>query len=110
MNARPRENANQDFFAGLMIGSVIGAGLAILFAPGLTPKLHQAMTDSAGFGNAASQRYQDVTTRIEEVVDAVTTREEALRDDVADAASKSGHTANDRARRARRVNIHVRKK
>lgn len=56
-------------------------------------------------GNAASRRVQDVTTRVADVVDAVTTRGQAVRADVANAvgrgareveqcamASKTGYT------------------
>jgi gas vesicle protein len=113
MNTRSQTHANHNFLIGLMTGSAIGAGLAILFAPRLASELRQRVTDSAtDLGNAASRRYQDVTTRIADVVDEVTTRGQAIRDDVADAvglgareveqlamASKTQHTANDRARR-----------
>lgn len=124
MNTQPQENANHDFLIGLMTGSVIGVGLAILFAPRLASELRQRVADSAtNLGKAASQRYQNVTTRVAEVVDAVTTRGQAVRDDVADAvgrgareiervaiASKTDHTTNDRARRAGRSNVQLHKK
>ena len=72
---------------GLLTGSVIGAGLAILFAPRLASELRQRVTDSAtDLSNAAFRRYQDVTTRVADVVDAVT-RGQAVRDDVADVAA-----------------------
>jgi gas vesicle protein len=106
MNTQLPENANHHFLIGLMTGSVIGAGLTMLFAPRLASELRQRVTDSAtDLGNAASRRYQDVTTRVADVVDGVTTRGQAVRDDVADAvgrgarevervamASKTGHT------------------
>jgi gas vesicle protein len=106
MNTHVQENANHHFLIGLMTGSVIGAGLTMLFAPRLASELRQRVTDSAtDLGNAASRRYQDVTTRVADVVDGVTTRGQAVRDDVADAvgrgarevervamASKTGHT------------------
>ncbi len=82
-------NDNHDFLIGLMTGSVIGAGLAIWFAPRMASELRQRVTDSAtDLGNAASRRYQDVTTRVAGVVDAVTTRGQAARDDVADAVGR----------------------
>ena len=120
MNTRPQGNANRDFLIGLMTGSAIGAGLAILFAPRLGSELRQRVTDSAtDLGNAASRRYQDVTTRVADVVDAVAARGQAVRDDVADAVgrgareverlamdSKTGH-AGDRVRRASRAKSSV---
>jgi gas vesicle protein len=113
MNTRPENGGNNGFLIGLITGGAIGAGLAILFAPRLASELRERVTDSAtDLGHAASRRYQDVTTRVADVVDAATARGQAVRDDVADAvgrgareveqsaiASKTGHTANDRARR-----------
>jgi gas vesicle protein len=122
MNTRPQEHANRDFLMGLIAGGAIGAGLALLFAPPLASKLRRRVTGSAtGLGHLASRRYQDVTTRVAGVVDAVTTRGQAVRDDVADAvgrgareveqfaiASKTGHTPNDRPRRPSRGKHSVR--
>jgi gas vesicle protein len=89
MNTRPQENGNHDFLIGLITGSVIGAGLAILFAPRLASELRQRVTDSAtDLGDAASRRYQDVTTRVADVMDTVTTRGQAVRDDAADAVGR----------------------
>ena len=93
MNTRPQEHANHDFLIGLMTGSVIGAGLAILFAPQRASKLLQHVTGAAtDLGNAASRRYQDVTAR------------------VAAMASNTGHTAGHRARRTSRGKIQLHKK
>src|SRR6266571_5318667 len=103
MNAQRQENGSHHFLFGLMTGSALGAGLAMLLAPRLASELRQRGTDSAtGLGNAASRRYRDVTSRVADVVDAATTRGQALRDEVAvgsDAreverfamASKTGH-------------------
>lgn len=89
MDTRLQENANHSFLIGLVTGGVIGAGLAILCAPRLASELRQRVTDSAtDLGNAASQKYHDVTTRVADVVDAVTTRGQAVRDDVADAVGR----------------------
>ena len=45
-DTRPQQSANHDFLIGLMTGSAIGAGLAILFAPRLTSE-HQGASDPA---------------------------------------------------------------
>jgi gas vesicle protein len=106
MNTQPQDNGSHHFLFGLMTGSVIGAGLAMLLAPKLASELRQRVTDSAtDLGNAASRSYRDVTTRVTDVVDGVTSKGRAVRDDVADAvgsgareverfamASKTGHT------------------
>ena len=86
MNTRFQENTSHDFLMGLVAGGAIGAGLAIFFAPRLASELRQRATDSAtSLGNAASRRYQDASARVADVVDTVTTRGQAVRDDVADA-------------------------
>jgi hypothetical protein len=93
MNTRPREHANHDFLIGLVTGSVIGAGLAILFAPQRPSKfLHQVTGAAADLGNAASRRYQDVTAR------------------VAAMASNTGHPSGHRVRRTSRGKIQLHKK
>jgi hypothetical protein len=44
MKTRPQESANRDFLIGLMSGSAIGAGVAMLFAPRPTSKLRRRFT------------------------------------------------------------------
>jgi gas vesicle protein len=87
---KPSENGlNNGFLIGLITGGAIGAGLAIAFAPRLASELRQRLTASAGdLSHAASQSYQDVSTRIAGVVDGVTARGQAVRDDVADAVGR----------------------
>ena len=89
MPTRPENGGNNGFLIGLIAGSVIGAALAIAFAPRLAAELRQRMTASAAdLSRAASQGYQDVSTRIAGVVDGVTARGQAVRDDVADAVGR----------------------
>ena len=77
------------FVYGLIAGGVIGAGLAIAFAPRLASELRQRVKQSAAdLTNAASQKYQDVGARITGVVDGVTAKGQAMRDDVADAVGR----------------------
>jgi gas vesicle protein len=80
---------NNSFLVGLIAGGVIGAGLTIVFAPRLRSELRQRVrTSAADLRNAASQGYQEVTTRIVGVVDEVTARGQEARDDVADAVGR----------------------
>ena len=86
------------FLMGLITG-VIGAGVAIYFAPRLASELRERVTDSTtGLRNAASERLQGVATRVADVVDRVadvaddvTRRGQAARDDVADAVARGAH-------------------
>jgi gas vesicle protein len=92
MNTECRAHTNHGFLIGLVAGGVMGAGLAILLAPRLASELRQRVTDSAAdLRRAASRGYGDVRTRVAGVVDAVTARGQAVRDDVADAVGRSAH-------------------
>jgi gas vesicle protein len=80
---------SNDFMYGFIAGGVIGAGLAILFAPRLASEVRQRVKKSAAdLSNAASQAYQEVGARISGVVDGVTAKGQAMRDDVADAVGR----------------------
>jgi gas vesicle protein len=77
------------FWLGMFTGSIIGAGLAIAFAPRLASELgRRVSTTVADLGDAASTGYQQVSTRVAGVVDDVTARGQAVRDDVADAVGR----------------------
>ena len=74
---------------GLIAGGAIGAGLAIAFAPRLRSELRQRVkTSAADVSHAASQGYQEVSSRVAGVVEGVTARGRAARDDVADAVGR----------------------
>src|SRR5438128_11140900 len=85
MNTRTEHGGNSGFLIGLITGAVLGAGLAIALAPRLASDLRQrAKKSAADLRDAASQGYQEVGTRIAAVVDGVTAKGQAVRDDVAD--------------------------
>jgi gas vesicle protein len=120
MNMRAENNdGGNHFLIGLITGGVIGAGLAIAFAPRLASDLRKRVKASAtDLSHAASRKYQEAGARITGVVDEVTARGQVIRDDVADAvgrgareveqfamASKTGHATSDPAHRAGRGNM-----
>jgi gas vesicle protein len=89
MNTRHENDGNIGFLIGLITGGVIGAGLAIAFAPRIASELRQRVTESANdLSHAASEGYQEVSTRIAGVVDGATAKGQAVRDDVADAVGR----------------------
>ena len=55
MDEQTGNGGNNGVLIGLIAGGVIGAGLALVFAPRLRSELLQRLTASA---DAASQRYQ----------------------------------------------------
>ena len=85
MDRQPQSSGNNGLVIGLIAGGMIGAGLAIAFAPRLRSELRQRLTASA---NDLSQRYQEVTTRVTGVVDGMTARGQAVRDEVAEAVGR----------------------
>lgn len=86
MNADTQDRLDHSFLIGLLTGTFIGAGLAIWLVPRLASELRQRMTDSTReLSKLASDRYQQVTARAEAVVDDLTKKSQAVRNDMADA-------------------------
>jgi len=88
MTARPQRDTH-GFILGLMVGGIAGAGAAILFAPRSGAELRRRVADSAtGMRGAATERYQQVTTRGSKMIAELTDKADAVRDDVANAVSR----------------------
>ena len=92
----PEVSANSDrnygFVLGLIVGSVVGAGLGMLFAPRAVLELRKRAADSAkSLGHAASDRYHETSTRIGAAVHEMNRKGQGLRDNVADAVVRGAH-------------------
>ena len=78
----PRSN----FTMGLITGGIIGAVLALAFAPRSGPVLRRSVADAAKkLGNAASEQLQDARTRVGDAVGQLVNKAQAAGDDAADA-------------------------
>ena len=88
MDSQPRNGGNNGLLIGLIAGGVIGAGLAIVFAPRIAELRQRLMASATDLSQAASQRYRVVSTRVAGVVDEVTARGQTVRDEVADAVGR----------------------
>jgi gas vesicle protein len=88
MNTQQQNDGNNSLLIGLIAGVVIGAALAIAFAPRITEVRRRLMASATDLSQAASQRYQEVSTRVAGVVDGVAARGQTVRDDVADAVGR----------------------
>jgi gas vesicle protein len=89
-----RRDAHRDyrFAIGLLTGSVVGAGLALWFAPRLTAELRARVADTAKrLGERVSHRYDDVSTRLANAATEVTRQGRDARDTVADAVAHGAH-------------------
>jgi gas vesicle protein len=92
MTAEERNRGNHGFLIGLVTGTVVGAGVAIWFAPRLASDLRRRVSDSAKkLSGRASERYQQVSTRVDEAVDDLTKRGQRVRDGMADAVVRGAH-------------------
>ena len=90
------------FWIGMFTGGLIGAGLAIVFAPRLAGELRERIkTTAAELSESAAGGYQQVSTRVADVVDGITARGQAVRNDVADAVGRGAHEVEQIAMAAR---------
>jgi len=92
MTTDTQNRRDYSFLIGLLTGTFVGAGLAIWLAPRAASELRQRVTDSArALSNRASERYQQVSTRVGEAVDDLTKKGQSVRDDVANAVVRGAH-------------------
>ena len=77
------ETRDHRLLIGFIVGSVVGAGLTMLLAPRVAAELRQRVTTSArNLGRAASERYQQASTRVGDAVDDLTRKGQGVRDEV----------------------------
>lgn len=70
MSEETHTHRSHGFLIGLGLGTVMGAGLAVLLVPRAAAELRERAVDSArDLGNRASEGYQEVSARIGEAVD-----------------------------------------
>ena len=77
MNEQAPQRHEYGFLAGLVMGGVVGAGLAIWLAP-------RAADSVRTLGKAVSDRYRDAGRRVTEALDGLIRKGQGLRDDVCD--------------------------
>jgi len=65
-----REDGGGSFLMGLLAGTVLGAGLGMLFAPRAGSELRSQLNDQAGKLRAtANDTYQQATDKVSQIVD-----------------------------------------
>jgi gas vesicle protein len=90
MDTYTQERRGYGFVVGLLAGTCIGGGLAMLFAPRSGSDLRRQVADSAkDLGQRASDQYQQVSSRVGEAVDDLTRKGQDVRDDVAETVAQS---------------------
>jgi gas vesicle protein len=77
---------------GLIVGTFVGAGLALWFAPRTAEELRQRMNESTTrLSKRASGTYQQASAGVRETVAELTRKGRAARDGVADAVARGAH-------------------
>ena len=85
MNDQATRTRDYRFAAGLAVGSILGAGLAILLAPRAAAEIKERAVGSAKhLGDAMSERYRDARIRVTGAVDGLTRKGQGVRDGVLD--------------------------
>jgi gas vesicle protein len=83
------ENEDYGFLTGLVAGGVIGAGLAMYFAPRAAAELRTRGSGSArNLGDATIERFQRASARVGEALDHLATKRQGVRDEVCDAVAR----------------------
>lgn len=101
MKTDPENGGNNGFLIGLVAGGVIGAGLALAFAPRIAELGERVRVSAKELSNVAAERYQEVSTCIAGVVDGVAANGQAVRDEVAEAVGRGAREVEKRAMAAR---------
>ena len=105
MNERATKTRDYRFAAGLAVGSIVGAGLAMLLAPRAAAEIKERAVGSAKeLGNAVSERYRDARLRVTGAVDGLTRKGQGVRDGVLDTVV---HGAQEVERGAQSVQRHA---
>jgi gas vesicle protein len=65
-----REDGGSSFLMGLLAGTVLGAGLGMLFAPKTGSELRSQLTEQAGrLKSTANDTYQQASEKVSQIVD-----------------------------------------
>jgi gas vesicle protein len=83
-----REDGGGSFLMGLLAGTVLGAGLGLLFAPKAGAELRSQLADQTGrLREAADQGYQQATEKVSQIVDRGREAYDRARSSVSDMAT-----------------------
>ena len=93
MNDTPTQASRDHRFAiGLLVGTAIGAGLALWLAPRAADELRGRIQDSArNLGKRAADQYDQATSRVGDAVDELARTGQGVRDHVADTVARGAH-------------------
>jgi len=88
------DSSEERFMTGLFTGALIGAGLALLFAPRAGSELRRQIADSASIaGRTITDRYQQVSRHVSDTADEISRRGKQMYKRARSAASQVGAEA-----------------
>jgi gas vesicle protein len=88
-----REEGGGSFLMGLLAGTVLGAGLGMLFAPKPGSELRSQLGDTAGkLRSSATGTYQQASEKVSQMVDRGRDAYDRARSSVSNMASSTGTT------------------
>ena len=91
MDTQIQGRRNYGFGFGLVTGTFVGAGLAILFAPRIAALQDQLTESARNLGESARSLGHQATVRVGETVDDLTRRGQNVGDNVADVVARGAH-------------------
>jgi gas vesicle protein len=88
-----REDGGGSFLMGLLAGTVLGAGLGMLFAPKAGSELRNQLSEQAGkIRSTANDTYQQASDKVSQMVDRGKEAYDRARTNVSNIASTPGQT------------------
>jgi gas vesicle protein len=92
MESNSQQSHGLGFVLGLMAGTVVGAGLALLLAPRSAFELRDRAANSArALGKRASAGFDEASGRVGNAVDELARKGNRVRDDVAESVVRGAH-------------------
>ena len=95
MNTQQHEqqqgHGNASFAIGLLTGACVGAGVAFWFAPRLAALRERAADAAKHLGEQATDRYAQISARIDKAASDVTRQGQDVREGVADLVAQGAH-------------------
>lgn len=92
MPQETNDHRNHMFLTGLVMGTFVGTGLAILLVPRAASELGHRVTNSAkALRKRASKGYEQASTRVADAVDDLAKKGQSVRNEVADVVAHGAH-------------------
>ncbi len=106
MDGQMNQPRDYRFLTGLVMGSMVGAGLAMLLASRAGAEMRARAVDTArNLGDAVSGRYQDAKIRVADTVGGIARKGQKVRDDVCDTVARGAQDVERGAREVERYAI-----